>query len=177
MISGMAHTKPALTTSETPPGPIRWLWYAFGGALGPRYRKWVLHDLTSRTRWVRPRRRAGRARRGFGVARVWIRLDYVGGAAGWAAVVADVFRRFLQPGRRASSPPAWIPFGYSPAHRARARQGEGPGRDAPLRADLSHGREQLKRARACITSPAIVGTGAGAAAIKPGRRDHCRESC
>jgi hypothetical protein len=58
MISGMTHTKPALTTSETHPGPVRWLWYAFGGALGPRYRKWVLHDLTSRTRWVRHLARA-----------------------------------------------------------------------------------------------------------------------
>jgi Family of unknown function (DUF5313) len=58
MISGMTHTPPALTTSETRPGPVRWLWYAFGGALGPRYREWVLHDLTSRTRWVRHLARA-----------------------------------------------------------------------------------------------------------------------
>jgi Family of unknown function (DUF5313) len=35
------------------PDPVRWLWYAFGGGLGPRYREWVLHDITSRTRWVR----------------------------------------------------------------------------------------------------------------------------
>ena len=33
--------------------PLRWIWYAFGGALGPRYRQWVLHDLTCRTRWER----------------------------------------------------------------------------------------------------------------------------
>jgi fatty acid desaturase len=35
------------------PGPLRWIWYAFGGALGPRYRRWVLHDLTCGTRWGR----------------------------------------------------------------------------------------------------------------------------
>jgi hypothetical protein len=33
------------------PGPLRWLWYAFGGGLPPRYRDWVLHDATCRT-WV-----------------------------------------------------------------------------------------------------------------------------
>lgn len=31
------------------PGPIRWLWYAMGGGLPLRYRRWVLHDLTCRT--------------------------------------------------------------------------------------------------------------------------------
>jgi hypothetical protein len=35
------------------PDPLRWVWYAFGGVLGPRYRQWVLHDLTCRTRWER----------------------------------------------------------------------------------------------------------------------------
>jgi hypothetical protein len=35
------------------PDPVRWIWYTFGGALGPRYREWVLHDATCRTRWVR----------------------------------------------------------------------------------------------------------------------------
>jgi len=35
------------------PDPLRWIWYAFGGGLGPRYRDWVLHDLTCRTRWER----------------------------------------------------------------------------------------------------------------------------
>ena len=33
----------------TRPDPIRWLWYALGGRLGPRYREWVLHDATCRT--------------------------------------------------------------------------------------------------------------------------------
>ncbi len=35
------------------PDPLRWIWYAFGGTLGPRYRQWVLCDLTGRTRWER----------------------------------------------------------------------------------------------------------------------------
>jgi hypothetical protein len=35
------------------PDPVRWLWYTFGGRLDPRYREWVLHDTTTRTRWLR----------------------------------------------------------------------------------------------------------------------------
>ena len=35
------------------PGPLQWLWYALGGGLAPRYRDWVLHDLTTRTWWLR----------------------------------------------------------------------------------------------------------------------------
>jgi Family of unknown function (DUF5313) len=35
------------------PDPLRWICYAFGGALGGRYREWVLYDLTCRTRWER----------------------------------------------------------------------------------------------------------------------------
>jgi hypothetical protein len=31
------------------PGPLRWLWYALGGGLPPRYRDWVLHDVTAST--------------------------------------------------------------------------------------------------------------------------------
>jgi hypothetical protein len=46
------------TTQPRRPGPLRWLWYTFGGALGPSYRQWVLHDLTSRTRWLRQGLRA-----------------------------------------------------------------------------------------------------------------------
>lgn len=33
------------------PGPLRWLWYAFGGSLPSRHAAWVLHDTTSRT-WL-----------------------------------------------------------------------------------------------------------------------------
>jgi Family of unknown function (DUF5313) len=35
------------------PDPVRWLWYIFGGTLGPRYHGWVLRDNTTRTRWLR----------------------------------------------------------------------------------------------------------------------------
>jgi hypothetical protein len=46
--------------TDTPnrPDPLRRLWYTFGGGLGSRYREWVLHDLNSRTRWVREMLRA-----------------------------------------------------------------------------------------------------------------------
>jgi len=33
------------------PGPLRWLWYAFGGGLPARYREWVLHDVSCDT-WM-----------------------------------------------------------------------------------------------------------------------------
>lgn len=35
------------------PGPLRWVYYAYGGRLGPRYAQWVLRDLTSKTWFVR----------------------------------------------------------------------------------------------------------------------------
>jgi hypothetical protein len=49
-----------MTQANTPsrPDPLRWLWYTFGGGLGSRYREWVLHDVTSPTRWVRQVARA-----------------------------------------------------------------------------------------------------------------------
>ncbi len=40
-------------TRRTTPDPARWLWYTFGGRLGPLYYGWVLHDNTARTRWLR----------------------------------------------------------------------------------------------------------------------------
>jgi hypothetical protein len=51
---------PRMTQADTPsrPDPLRWLWYTFGGGLGARYREWVLHDVTSPTRWVRQLARA-----------------------------------------------------------------------------------------------------------------------
>jgi hypothetical protein len=41
------------------PGVLRWLWYALGGGLPPRYRTWVLHDATCRTWRLRHFARAG----------------------------------------------------------------------------------------------------------------------
>jgi Family of unknown function (DUF5313) len=35
------------------PNPPQWIWYTFGGKLGPLYSGWVLHDTTCRTRWLR----------------------------------------------------------------------------------------------------------------------------
>jgi hypothetical protein len=37
----------------TRPNPVQWIWYTFGGRLGPLYSGWVLHDTTCRTRWLR----------------------------------------------------------------------------------------------------------------------------
>jgi hypothetical protein len=35
------------------PNPPQWVWYTFGGKLGPLHSGWVLHDTTCRTRWLR----------------------------------------------------------------------------------------------------------------------------
>lgn len=35
------------------PGPFRWIWYALGGALPARNHRWVLHDTTTGTWWLR----------------------------------------------------------------------------------------------------------------------------
>ncbi|MBC3191215.1 DUF5313 family protein [Pseudonocardia sp. C8] len=35
------------------PNPFRWLAYAFGARLPERHRRWVLHDVTCRTWWLR----------------------------------------------------------------------------------------------------------------------------
>jgi Family of unknown function (DUF5313) len=42
----------------TRPNPLLWIWYTFTGRLGSRYREWVLHDVTCRTRWLRQTVRA-----------------------------------------------------------------------------------------------------------------------
>lgn len=40
------------------PGPLWWFWYAMGGGLPPRYRDWVLHDVSTRTWALRQMARA-----------------------------------------------------------------------------------------------------------------------
>jgi hypothetical protein len=40
------------------PNPWQWIWYTFGGRLGPLHGEWVLHDTTCRTRWLRQAARA-----------------------------------------------------------------------------------------------------------------------
>jgi Family of unknown function (DUF5313) len=61
-LDGLAHVaakKPGSADAQRRrPDPPRWIWYAFGGTLGPRYRQWVLQDLTGRTRWERQIARA-----------------------------------------------------------------------------------------------------------------------
>jgi Family of unknown function (DUF5313) len=57
-------------------------WYTFGGALGPRYRQWVLHELTCRTRWER---QIGRAVvQVVPLAMVLLLVPGLGGSSGWA---------------------------------------------------------------------------------------------
>ncbi|HXV92936.1 MAG TPA: DUF5313 family protein [Pseudonocardia sp.] len=71
------------------PGPLRWFWYAVGGGLPPRYREWVLHDLTTRTWHVRQLLRALTQMLPVAVVvavlipgELWVRvLAVVGGAA------------------------------------------------------------------------------------------------
>jgi hypothetical protein len=46
-------TPPVAPESRRRPDPLRWIWYTMGGSLGPRYREWVLRDLTGRSRWTR----------------------------------------------------------------------------------------------------------------------------
>jgi Protein of unknown function (DUF732)/Family of unknown function (DUF5313) len=53
----MTHTAPSPSIAH--PNPARWLWYAFGGRLGPHYNGWVLRDTTTRTRWLRQAVRGG----------------------------------------------------------------------------------------------------------------------
>lgn len=40
-------------TTPHRPGVLRWLWYAVGGGLPPRYSAWVLHDATCSTWFLR----------------------------------------------------------------------------------------------------------------------------
>jgi hypothetical protein len=39
------------TADRVRPGPLRWIRYAYGAALPPENRTWVLYDVTTRT-WV-----------------------------------------------------------------------------------------------------------------------------
>ena len=81
------------------PDPLRWIWYAFGGALGPRYRQWVLRDLTCRTRWERQIARAvvQVMPLAFGaVPRAGIRVGYLGRCGLRAGVGADLLDRLLR---------------------------------------------------------------------------------
>ena len=62
LFDGLAHAATqnsgTVDAQRRRPDPLRWIWYAFGGTLGQRYRQWVLRDLTGRTRWERQIARA-----------------------------------------------------------------------------------------------------------------------
>ena len=45
----MTSAAPAPAGDVHRPDPLRWLWYAMGGALPARFSPWVLHDTTTRT--------------------------------------------------------------------------------------------------------------------------------
>jgi len=45
----MTAATPVVPDDVRRPGPLRWLWYAMGGALPDRFSGWVLHDTTTRT--------------------------------------------------------------------------------------------------------------------------------
>jgi hypothetical protein len=42
---------PVRTPTPPRPGPLQWLWYAFGGGLPPELSPWVLEDTTRRS-WI-----------------------------------------------------------------------------------------------------------------------------
>jgi hypothetical protein len=67
------------------PGVLRWLWYAFGGALPARFRTWVLHDVSART-WVA--RHLARAT--LQIAPIGILLFVLVPGSGWVRTTAAV---------------------------------------------------------------------------------------
>jgi hypothetical protein len=122
------------------PDPVRWIWYTFGGALGPRYREWVLHDVTCRARWVRQVARAVVQVAPLGALMIlvlgfgWITCTALIGGLVMALIYSAAYfeqtaaHRLFKHG---------YPRGHGPAHPPRARPGEGSGSGAPLHADLS----------------------------------------
>ena len=80
------------------PGPLRWLWYAMGGGLPPRYRDWVLHDVTTRTWALRQMLRSIVQLVPIGILLVllvpgelWVRLVAVLGGAAVGMIYAASF--------------------------------------------------------------------------------------
>ena len=53
-LSVSVHDEPAAPSGPPRrPGPLRWLWYAFGGGLPRRFDAWVLYDTSTRTWFLR----------------------------------------------------------------------------------------------------------------------------
>lgn len=77
-----------MTDERIRPGPLRWLAYAFGAGLPARHRTWVLHDVTSRTWFLRHLARA-LVQVAPVVALLWVLLDPVfglGPVITWSAI-------------------------------------------------------------------------------------------
>lgn len=49
----MADEGSSLAEAVVRPAPHRWVWYALGGGLPERNNRWVLHDTTTGTWWLR----------------------------------------------------------------------------------------------------------------------------
>ncbi len=116
------------------PGPLRWFWYALGGGLPPRYRDWVLHDVTARTWWLRQIVRALVQALPVGLAvgllipgSVVIRVLAV---LGGVAVAMIYVVAFLEEAVEHRAIKAGFPRGHAKAVREAARQ---PERDAAAR--------------------------------------------
>lgn len=107
------------------PGPLQWLWYAFGGGLPPRYRDWVLHDATAPTWWLRQLVRS--AVQAFPVA-VVVALLIPGSpgiklmaCAGGVAVALFFVLSFVDEAVERRVAKAGFPRGYAKAERERVR--------------------------------------------------------
>lgn len=72
------------------PGPLRWVWYAYGGTLPPRYREWVRYDTTSRNWLLRHAIRIVVKALPFLVA-AFLLLLFLTPLPWWAAIVAPLF--------------------------------------------------------------------------------------
>ena len=106
------------------PGPVRWLWYTFGGRLNPRNREWVVHDVTARSRWLRQVART-LAQAAIGGTLTILVLGF--GWVTWVSVISGPMLALMYYGvffeRSPNMPlPAWIPVGYCRARGGRAGQ-------------------------------------------------------
>ena len=117
----------------TRPGPLRWFWYALGGGLPPRYRDWVLHDVTTRTWALRQVLRSVVQLVPFAVVllfvvpgELWVRLVAILGGTLVGLVYAASFVQQTTEHRAMKA-------GWSPHHAQAVRDA----RDAPGRAEAA----------------------------------------
>ena len=52
-MAGPVRVRADVADAVVRPAPHRWIWYALGGGLPDRHRRWVLHDTTTGTWWLR----------------------------------------------------------------------------------------------------------------------------